>query len=809
MRRIILIACWLLASVTSGSAQARPYSVDDLLKLESYGGVLISDAERLVLVERRRPYEEAPDFGYGAAFNGRVLTRILATSVDRPGPLRPLFAQERSAGYWLAGLSPSGRRLAVYRLRARVLSLGVVDLATRSVRWLSDGPDTPTTSPNPIWLGEHRLAFIAMTGRRLPFSMLIGAGFRHDVDRLYRRQAAGAYSGTSVSSRSGPDPDATVRRLVSVSIRGGVERELFRGDIVDAAPSPDGTTIAVMTAGMPVPPPTTAISVSFDARRHAITLVRTADGLKVAVPGDAMRGFMSWSKSGLLLALLRRSGSDWSDGFYATVDDRGRSTALGGQNARAAVSEEGGGRLSYAGWAGSTPVASIRTPGGRPFWARLLKDRFEPVDVPSGARPAGPVTDGIRLRDGGKLLSVTASGVRTVADGVYQTGPTTLEPFNDGFREDMNPVTARLVARNVDGHAIVTVGDDGAVANVIVTSSDAVVLAAGAGALVTTSSDVRDHRVLWLDRPGGRRVFLDGINERVRDVDLPRAVPLTSAGPGSTRLVHWLLMPSDRGVRPPLVVVPYPGLVFTKEVPRQNAISRYDLSTNALLLSAAGYAVLLPSMPPDPSGGNPTPRIVAQVETAVDAAVASGEIDGSRVGILGHSFGGYTALTLATGSDRFSAVIASNGLSDLAAMHGAMSGADKLRLEYGVPFASSAGWTESGQGGMRVTPAMDAQAYVAASPAYRMDRLRIPLLLFAGDVDPVDMAQSERAFMEAARNGADVTLVRFWGESHEVSSPGNVREHWRMIRAFLDRHLRSNVRLPPPDVDPPESLGRN
>jgi dipeptidyl aminopeptidase/acylaminoacyl peptidase len=64
-----------------------------------------------------------------------------------------------------------------------------------------------------------------------------------------------------------------------------------------------------------------------------------------------------------------------------------------------------------------------------------------------------------------------------------------------------------------------------------------------------------------------------------------------------------------------------------------------------------------------------------------------------------------------------------------------------------------------------------------------------PLMVIGGDLDPVDMSHSERAFMEAARTGADATLVRFWGEGHEVSSPGNIRQYWDLVIRFFKRTI--------------------
>ena len=49
-------ALWLASlMLCATSANARPYTVEDMLKLQSYGTVSIDPAERWAVIERRRP----------------------------------------------------------------------------------------------------------------------------------------------------------------------------------------------------------------------------------------------------------------------------------------------------------------------------------------------------------------------------------------------------------------------------------------------------------------------------------------------------------------------------------------------------------------------------------------------------------------------------------------------------------------------------------------------------------------------------------------------------------------------------------
>lgn len=787
MRGVLLFAICILAP---GSAVARDYTVDDLLGLESYGEVAIAAPEALVLVEKRRPYGDAKDFGYGAQFNGRILSRILATQVNRPGPLQPLFEQSPDAGYWMAGMSPSKHRLAVYRLQKRRLTLGIVDLRSRAVKWFDPSPDTPTTSPNPIWLNDDELAFIAMPSPRLPSVLLTGSAYLGDLNRLYATQARGEASGTVVSTQDGPVPDATRRVLVRVSWQTDETVPLLKGDIVDFSLSKSRTVAAVMLAGKPVLPGNLPISVSFDARRHHVTLLNIKSRKRRDIPGEVLRGFMSWSADDRLLVLRRDDVPNWSKGYYGVLDKTGALTRVGGMGVHADVVEDGGGRIVHAGWAGSTPVALMKTASGVRGWMRLTAKTATNLDVSPSARPIGTTLRAMWLLDGERVIAVDGRRDTLVATDVVRGGTALLEPFNEGFREDMNPEQVKAVVMKRNGSTyVVRAMPSGQLDRPMTVPTDSVPLATAPGVAVAWRSNERNQDKLYVSRTGHGAIEIDRLNTRVAAVELPHVIGLQSQDSAGEVAHHWLVLPLRREGKLPMVVTPYPGMSFGAQRPGQLSISRYDLSTNALLLASAGYAVLLPSMPAHPDGSTPSDTIVSQVDAAVDAAIAEGHVDAKKIGVLGHSFGGYAALTIATRSRKYAAVIASNGPSDLTAMHGSINGSERIRLERGLPFSSSAGWVEAGQGGMRSTPSQNPLAYVYASPIFGMGKLSAPLMVIGGDLDPVDMAQSERAFMEAARSGADATLVRFWGEGHEVSSPGNIRQYWNLVIGFFDRTL--------------------
>lgn len=792
MRAMIAFALCMLACTAS---DARPYTVDDLLGLESYGQALMVPSQDLLLVEKLHPYTEAADFAYDTYFTSRMVTRIMVTSLGKPGRLQPLFSQEDQAGYWIAGLSPRQTRLAVFRLADRRLSLGVVDLSTRAVRWLEPQPDLPAAAASPVWIDEDHLAYVAMTRDRLPASLSMGTAGTSELNELWRRQARGDLTRTLVSTRAEPEPDYADRRLVVVSVADGSTRVLARGNIVDLSISPRHDRLAIVTAGVPVAPAVGPINGSFDSRRHRLSIVDIVNGQATAIDGDVLRGVMSWSAEGQLLVVTRSGGADWSQARWTIIDQSGGAASLGGADAYAAVDEVPGGRFAYADWAGNSSIALVRI-GRRRLWARLRKDGVAELPFPPAARPAG-ATAGIKWMLDDKLLyAVSASQVRPAARDVEQAGPTIVDPLTRGFRLVRDPNVLELVIVGTESRRSVRpFTSTGRLLARIDIPAGATVLAAGSDRALVRQSD--DHAVTRLslvqrDRPA---IEIDRVNDMLAKVKLPRVVELKTRGPGGGSLQDWLLLPATGGAKLPLIVNPYPGLAYGSARPHEADINGYGISDNALLLVSAGYAVLLPSMPLL-KPGNPAHDILPRIDAATDAAIATGLVDPERIGLMGHSFGGYAALLVATRSNRYKAIVGANGPYDLFAMHGTMPVPDRLRLDYGIPAGNSIGWTEGGQGGMGASPATAAEAYVAASPMLHLYRVHSPILLIAGDLDFVDIIQSERAFMELYRHGKDARLARYWGENHTNASPANIRDYWQLITAFFDEHLKAS---PGPD----------
>jgi dipeptidyl aminopeptidase/acylaminoacyl peptidase len=73
---------------------------------------------------------------------------------------------------------------------------------------------------------------------------------------------------------------------------------------------------------------------------------------------------------------------------------------------------------------------------------------------------------------------------------------------------------------------------------------------------------------------------------------------------------------------------------------------------------------------PEAEPSDPGMELTNGVLPALDKAIEMGIADPDRLGLIGHSFGGYGAYGLITQTDRFRAAVALAGIADLVSVYG-------------------------------------------------------------------------------------------------------------------------------------------
>jgi dipeptidyl aminopeptidase/acylaminoacyl peptidase len=167
----------------------------------------------------------------------------------------------------------------------------------------------------------------------------------------------------------------------------------------------------------------------------------------------------------------------------------------------------------------------------------------------------------------------------------------------------------------------------------------------------------------------------------------------------------------------------------------------------------------------------------------VDRTIDMGVADPNRIGIIGHSYGGYSTLALIAQSRRFKAAVMRAGFGDLIAAYGELS---PDGTNYMVP------WAESGQGRMGGSPWEVRERYLENSPIFQLDRVDTPLLIIHGTVDrAVAPFLTDQVFVGLRRLGKRVDYVRYAGEDHWEGQWGrpNQIDYLTRVIDWFDRYL--------------------
>jgi dipeptidyl aminopeptidase/acylaminoacyl peptidase len=233
---------------------------------------------------------------------------------------------------------------------------------------------------------------------------------------------------------------------------------------------------------------------------------------------------------------------------------------------------------------------------------------------------------------------------------------------------------------------------------------------------------------------------------------------------GSTRVQGWLMLPKDfaSGKTYPLVVTVHGG-------PSWACTAHWDESGTGPL-SAMGYFVLCPN----PRGSYGQGEAFTQgnvkdfgggdfrdIMAGVDAIAKQYPIDTKRIGIRGHSYGGYMAMWAETQTQRFAAAVAGAGLSNWVSYYG-LNDID----EWMIPFFGASVYD-------------DPAVYAKSDPMRFVKAVKTPTLILVGDRDgEVPMEQSVEWWHALTTMHVPTKLVVYPDEGHLFVKPADARDYW-------------------------------
>lgn len=417
-------------------------------------------------------------------------------------------------------------------------------------------------------------------------------------------------------------------------------------------------------------------------------------------------------------------------------------------------------------------------------------------DTPGAPSPYGTSgwTDGesrLLINDRYDIWSVDPTGKTDpvcVTDGYGRNWQLTFRIVRMGSGDTLNP-ESRLVLKAVDERS----KDEGFYADKINGNRapiklfmepkmlSAPIKAEKGDVVVYQREDFNEYPDLWINNTDlNKPVRMSDINPQQKDYIW-----------GTSQLVDWLSSDGEKlqgvlykpenydpGKKYPMIVYFYERL--SDQLHNYVTPSAGGGSINISFYVSRGYVVFTPDIPylVGYPGSSAMKAIIPGVQSLIDMGIA----DKKRIGIQGHSWGGYQSAFLVTQTNMFACAEAGAPVSNMISAYGG------IRWQTGMSRQFQYEKTQSRIGGTVWDKPLQ---FIENSPIFWIDRVQTPLLLLHNDNDgAVPWYQSIEMFTAMRRLGKPVWLVNYNGEGHGIGKRPNQKDWAIRMAQFFDYYLK-------------------
>jgi len=295
-----------------------------------------------------------------------------------------------------------------------------------------------------------------------------------------------------------------------------------------------------------------------------------------------------------------------------------------------------------------------------------------------------------------------------------------------------------------------------------------------------------------------RQDFVEFPDVWVADSNFTGAKKLSNANPqqaqynwGTAELVNWI---SSDGQRLQGILVKPENFTYGKKYPMityfyerlSDSLHSYHVpapspsTVNLSYFASNGYVMFVPDIPY--KTGYPGESSMSAIVSGVLSIVNRGYIDPAKLGIQGHSWGGYEVAYLVTQTNLFNCAAAGAAVAD---MFSAYSG-----IRYGTGILRQ-GQYEHGQSRIGGSIWEKPLQYLENSPLYWLDKVQTPLLMMHNDKDgAVPFTQGIELFSGLRRLHKPAWMVSYNGEDHNLVERKN-RKDWSVrLSQYFDHFLK-------------------
>ncbi len=270
-------------------------------------------------------------------------------------------------------------------------------------------------------------------------------------------------------------------------------------------------------------------------------------------------------------------------------------------------------------------------------------------------------------------------------------------------------------------------------------------------------------------------------NEKLLKYDLGRTEFIEYVFEDGTQLKGSLLYPSNYN---PTESYPMVVKIYEREsknilnfvppgCPTENGFNLLEFITN-------GYFVFYPDISYEM--GNPGTSALKSVTAAVEKALMIKGIDKDRIGLIGHSFGGYETAFIITQTNMFAAAVAGAAVTNIVNYYHEVD----WDMDYPQMWRMENQQSRFGDSYYNMK-----EAYHRNSPIRFVENVITPLLLWTGKLDTnVNWSQSVQMFLALKRLGKKSKLLLYENESHVLIKSKNQKHLCTSIFDWMEMYVK-------------------
>ncbi|WP_299522969.1 prolyl oligopeptidase family serine peptidase [Winogradskyella sp.] len=272
-----------------------------------------------------------------------------------------------------------------------------------------------------------------------------------------------------------------------------------------------------------------------------------------------------------------------------------------------------------------------------------------------------------------------------------------------------------------------------------------------------TNTNPQQEHFKW-----GKRILIDYTNDD--------GVPLQGI----------LSIPEDykKGEKLPMIVYSYEKLSngrYNYAIPYLNGATVPEM-----LYVSEGYLFLRPDI--HFNVGTPHSDMHESIDAAIEKVIALGYVDEQKIGYEGFSFGGHCGMYMSTQNNKFAAIAAGAGVSNLV---------QGFNIDIVRDGSNEQDYYMTGQGRLGTDPTSNTEMYISESPVFNAATMNTPLLLFHGTADKVVQWEHSFGFYSILRYlQKPVVFLSYLDEGHGMRQENNRLDVQKRLKEYFDHYLK-------------------